>query len=114
MTCSKSIVNASGWWKQNDAYGARGEITAGQQTWPVKVYPLSTKSFFCYYRNNWSFFFKPLEESVIDTLIALEIGRTTFKRMPHFLIDDNLITILWSVYIQLHWLITSCLIIIES
>ena len=60
------------------------------------------------------FFLKPLEEFVIDTLKALQIVRTTFKRMPHFSTHDNLIATLCSVFIQLYRSIASCLIDIES
>ena len=39
---------------------------------------------------------------------------TTFKRMPQFFTGDNLIITLCSVHMQLHQLITSLLIDIES
>ena len=58
------------------------------------------------------FFLEKLEEFVRDTLKALEIVRTTFKRMSHLSTDDNLITTLCSVYIKLRS-IASCLINIE-
>ena len=58
------------------------------------------------------FFLEKLEEFVRETLKALEIVRTTFKRMSHLSNDDNLMTTLWSVYIKLRS-ITSCLINIE-
>ena len=58
------------------------------------------------------FFLEKLEEFVRDALKALEIVRTTFKRMSHLSTDDNLITTLCSVYIQLQS-IASCLINIE-
>ena len=47
------------------------------------------------------FFLEKLEEFVRDTLKALEIVGTTFKRMFHLSIDDNLIPTLCSVYIKL-------------
>ena len=40
-----------------------------------------------------------LKEFVRDTLKVLEITQTTFKQMPHFFTDANLITALCSVYI---------------
>ena len=48
------------------------------------------------------FFLKTVKEFVGDTLKALEIVRTTFKRMSHFFIGDNLITTLRTVHIQRH------------
>ena len=59
-----------------------------------------------------NFFLEKLEEFVRETLKALEIVRTTFKRMSHLSNDDNLMTNLWSVYIKLRS-IASCLINIE-
>ena len=55
------------------------------------------------------FFLDKLEEFVRNTLKALEIVRTTFKRMSHLSTDDNLITTSCSVYIKLR-LIASCFI----
>ena len=54
------------------------------------------------------------KEIIRDALKALQIIQTTFKLMPHFLTDDNLITSLFSVHIQLHLSITSLLNDIES
>ena len=42
------------------------------------------------------------KEFVRDTLKMLEKVQTIFKRMPRFFTDDNLITTLGSVQIQLH------------
>ena len=47
------------------------------------------------------FFLEKLGEFVRDTLKALEIVQTTFKRMSHLSTDDNLMTTLCSVYIKL-------------
>ena len=58
------------------------------------------------------FFLEELGEFVRNTLKALEIVRTTFKRMSHLSTDDNLTTTLCSVYIKLRS-IASCLINIE-
>ena len=58
------------------------------------------------------FFLEKLEEFIRDTLKALEIVQTTFKGMSHLSTDDNLITILCSVFIKLRS-IASCLINIE-
>ena len=58
------------------------------------------------------FFLEKLEEFVRDTLKALEIVQTTFKRISHLSTDDHLITTLCSVYIKLRS-IASCLINIE-
>ena len=54
-------------------------------------------------------------EMVRNAWKALEIVQTTFKRMPHFFTDDNLITTLCSVHRQLHHRsIAALLIEIES
>ena len=56
----------------------------------------------CYERNAHFFSWRTGKEVVRDTLEALEIVRTTFEWMPQFLTDDDLITTLYSGYIQLH------------
>ena len=62
------------------------------------------------------FFLEQLvRDFVRDTLKALEIVQTAFnKRLLHFLTDDNLITTLCSVYIQLHQSTAYLLIDIKS
>ena len=42
------------------------------------------------------------KEIIKDGLKAIEIVRTTFKQMPHFFIENNLINTLSSVHMQLH------------
>ena len=54
------------------------------------------------------------KEFVRTTLKALEIVRTAFKRMSHFFTDDNLITTLCLVHIQLQFSMASFLIDIKS
>ena len=54
------------------------------------------------------------KEFVGDTLKASEILQTTFKGVPHFFADNNLITTLCSVHDQLHQSIESLLIDNES
>ena len=54
------------------------------------------------------------KEIIRDALKALQIIQTTFRLTPHFLTDDNLITSLFSVHIQLHLSITSLLNDIKS
>ena len=67
----------------------------------------------CYYRNDPSFFSpQPLGITVCQR--HLENVITTFKRMPRFFTDDNLITTFCSFHIQLHQIIASFFTDIES
>ena len=74
------------------------EIEVGQWTWLAKFYFVCPE-FSVIIEITDHFFLKQLEGFVIGTLKALKIVGTTFKRMPHFLTDDNLITTLCSVCI---------------
>ena len=86
------------------------EITTGQRTWPAKFYVLPSRILY-YHRSDRLFFsWTTGKDFVRDTLKELEIVRKTFKWVPHFLTNDNLITPLCSVYMQLHRLIAYLLI----
>ena len=42
------------------------------------------------------------KEIIKNALKVIEIVQTTFKQMPHFFVEDNLITTLCSFHMQLH------------
>ena len=60
------------------------------------------------------FFLKNYKKKIRDPLKTLKIVQTTYKQIPHFFTDYNLITNLCLVHKQLHLSIVSLLIDTES